>query len=682
MKRLLLLLLTAALLTACQQGGPAIGSRHKKADALLDSLTHMDAEEGLLVVDSLMAEGILGDAVGNSIKGEFYFDMGQLRTSEYYYRKAMAEDRLLRENPGRYYRACVDMGTLLSNKGDQEGSLAIVLKGYQAARNDTAIDSRRSAARLLGHIGNCQLWLRRTGEAEQTYNTAYNMVRGMVAEDPSIENLDMMAGMLNNLVIEHNNSRQFQLVQSWLDRLRESVALLTAHPDCRPERADEMKARLAVNQAIVWAETGRKADAAKAYREFLGYDYAESDNGLLDKAVYLEAAELWHEAARLQQRLDSLDKATGVPLSMDYLSSNLGSMFITQLKSGEKDDALRTAERIVDLLDSVNTILQRSDAAEMATVYQTQEKEQKIAEQQQSISRQRNIGLASALALLTVFFMVYTYHRRQAHRKLQAAYDQLEETTTAKERIESELRIARSIQMSMVPSQMPDIPGLDLYASMAPAKEVGGDLYDYLLTADGHRLYFCLGDVSGKGVPASLFMAQTLRLLRSLAKQDMTPADIANHLNDELTEGNENGMFVTLFIGLLNLDNGHLSFCNCGHNPPVIGDGQGHFAFLDVEPNAPIGLFPGIQYEGEETEACGRPLLLYTDGLNEAENAAQEQFGDERLISILQQSGYGGARSVVETLTAEVERHRNGAEPNDDLTMLSLRFTHEKALLR
>ena len=206
------------------------------------------------------------------------------------------------------------------------------------------------------------------------------------------------------------------------------------------------------------------------------------------------------------------------------------------------------------------------------------------------LTHQRLYSTGVALILLIIFFTTYTLHKRKAahklaaahgrledaHGKLKVAYDQLEKTTKAKERIESELRIARDIQMSMVPNVFPDRKGLDMNAYIQPAKEVGGDLYGYLLQGD--ELYFCLGDVSGKGVPASLFMAQAIRLFRVLATGHMMPADIATNINNALTEDNEQGMFVTMFIGLIHLDTGRMDFTNAGHNPPVIGtNGKGEF---------------------------------------------------------------------------------------------------------
>ena len=250
--------------------------------------------------------------------------------------------------------------------------------------------------------------------------------------------------------------------------------------------------------------------------------------------------------------------------------------------------------------------------------------------------------------------------------------EELKETTAQKASIESELNVASSIQMSMLPSVFPDCEGLDMYASMTPAKEVGGDLYGYVLK--GENLYFCLGDVSGKGVPASLFMAQVTRLFRTLANQQIAPADICTQLNEALSgEENPTNMFVTLFVGQVDLKTGHLSFCNAGHNPPVIGGGEHHGEFLQMLPNFPIGVLPGLQFQGEEIDSVkGRPLFIYTDGLNEAENRQYEQFGEERLLDILRNTHFETARQVIETLAAEVELHRDGADPNDDLTMMCL----------
>ena len=343
-----------------------------------------------------------------------------------------------------------------------------------------------------------------------------------------------------------------------------------------------------------------------------------------------------------------------------------------------------------EITDSVNGFETRKALAEMNTILHVDEI--KMQEERQRAEQQRlGIILISSIIVFSLaiflFFRIRSARRlriahekledahgklEETHQKLLTAYDQLEETTIAKERIESDLRIARDIQMSMVPSTFPDRPDLDLYASMTPAKEVGGDLYGYVLSDD--KLYFALGDVSGKGVPASLFMAQATRLFRTLAAQGMMPAEIATRINDALSgDDNERGMFVTMFLGLLDLTTGHLDFCNAGHNPPVlIGDGTTEF--IEMIPNAPIGLWPEMEFEGEEiADITNRPLFIYTDGLNEAENRQQEQFSDEKLLEILQTTPFESSEKTIELLRDEVEKHRDGAEPNDDLTMLCVK---------
>ena len=202
---------------------------------------------------------------------------------------------------------------------------------------------------------------------------------------------------------------------------------------------------------------------------------------------------------------------------------------------------------------------------------------------------------------------------------------------------------------------------------MTPAKEVGGDLYDFFIQND--KLYYCIGDVSGKGIPASLFMAVTRNLFRVVAQQELPPAEIARQINDTLSEDNDQGMFVTMFIGVINLKTGEMSYCNCGHNPPVIED-----EFMQMEPNVPMGLFTGFEFVDECIDNVeNKMILLYTDGLNEAENEAHEQYGDDRLLAYMQQHAET-AKTTINDLLESVAQHVAGAEPSDDLTMLCFKL--------
>ena len=254
--------------------------------------------------------------------------------------------------------------------------------------------------------------------------------------------------------------------------------------------------------------------------------------------------------------------------------------------------------------------------------------------------------------------------------------EELKSTTANKERIESELRIAHNIQMGMLPKVFPAFPernDLALSAKLIPAKEVGGDLYDFFIKDE--KLYFIVGDVSGKGIPASLVMAVTCRLFRSVVAHLDKPEEIMASLNDSLADGNESGMFCTAILGILDLKTGKLTYCNAGHNAPLIINTNGHVMPMRVDSNLPLGMFSGYPYGGQEIK-LDRQMMLYmfTDGVNEAENNDKELFGDDRLIALLKQHASKMPDEIIDQTFAEVTHHANGAEQSDDITAMCLKY--------
>ena len=331
----------------------------------------------------------------------------------------------------------------------------------------------------------------------------------------------------------------------------------------------------------------------------------------------------------------------------------------------------KRAREVADSIQSSEARLQMNEFdAELSLTYaENDAKEQMLA-------KERVMLIAGGvIAVIIIGFLSFIAIRRKklmgqlqtVHSKLQEAYDKLEDTTKAKERIESELRIARDIQRRMLPHVFPKRRDVDIYAMMTPAKEVGSDLYVYALLGD--LLYFCVGDVSGKGVPAALFMAEVTRMFRTLVDGHLEPNTIATRLNHALVEDNDQGMFVTMFIGLINLKTGHMEYCNAGHNPPLL-NGE----YMKVEANAPIGLWQEVEFEGEEIDDMhGKTLFIYTDGINEAENVNKEQFGDERLQALLKKD-LGDARQTSESIHKAVEEFVGEAEPSDDLTKMCIKM--------
>lgn len=253
---------------------------------------------------------------------------------------------------------------------------------------------------------------------------------------------------------------------------------------------------------------------------------------------------------------------------------------------------------------------------------------------------------------------------------------ELEMAIIHKQYIESELQIARTIQLGMVPKIFPPFPNrddIDLYAVLRPAKEVGGDLYDFFVNGD--KLYFVIGDVSGKGVPASLLMAVTRSLFRSATSLcGADPKEVVENINHSLSETNEANMFVTLFVGVLNLASGRLDYCNAGHNPPVIITGR-QMTFMKTIVNIPVGVFDGYPYQSSFCELQrGDSIFLYTDGVTEAQNTTNQLYGEEKLLLELKESGKKAPQECVFDIVKSVTEFEEGGEPHDDVTILAIRY--------
>lgn len=252
----------------------------------------------------------------------------------------------------------------------------------------------------------------------------------------------------------------------------------------------------------------------------------------------------------------------------------------------------------------------------------------------------------------------------------------LQATTASKERLQSELRIAHDIQMGMIPTSFPQRQDLDLFASMTPAKEVGGDLYDFII--EGDELFFIIGDVAGKGVPASLYMAVTRTLFRNLAGNYQSAANIVREMNHAIASTNDSYVFVTVFVGVLDMKTHYLTYCNAAHNAPVMITTEGECSLLEVETNLPIGVEDRYNYDEQQVDfPPGSALLLYTDGLTEAmyfsNDGSRKLFGEQRVLHDVEKNSKASAIEVIDFLKQHVSVFADGTEQSDDLTMLFLR---------
>ena len=268
---------------------------------------------------------------------------------------------------------------------------------------------------------------------------------------------------------------------------------------------------------------------------------------------------------------------------------------------------------------------------------------------------------------------------------LKTYMNNLTKAVAERERIATELSVAAEIQESMLPNEFPPFPerkDFDIFASMTPAKEVGGDFYDFYLVDDSH-LMVTMADVSGKGVPAALFMVVAKTVLKNLVLAVKDPnelSSVAAKSNDLLCENNDAMMFVTVFMGMIDLKTGKLSYVNAGHNPPIIyRESERNFSYMQVERNHVMGGIDGLTYMAQEiTLAPGDGIFLYTDGVTEALNEEKELFGEERLLSTLAGAGTGAAsdslKGVVAAVDESLRTHTGSAGQSDDITMMALRY--------
>ena len=293
--------------------------------------------------------------------------------------------------------------------------------------------------------------------------------------------------------------------------------------------------------------------------------------------------------------------------------------------------------------------------------------------------RLRLLGLM-LVAFTILLYVVWRFVRGEQIMVL--TNRQLEEKTQEQERMNTELHIANRIQQALLPQAEPslqDANDVEVEGRLIPAKAVGGDLYNAFVR--NGKLFFCIGDVSGKGVPAALIMAVTQTLFTHIASRGDNPARIMEHINERVSSNNPQNIFVTLFIGVLDLPTGQLRYCNAGHDVPYIL-ANGNKSFVDCVANLPIGLFSDFKYEMQKTKMQpGSTLFLYTDGLTEAHNAKHELYGYERVDALMSHCADMSPKEIVDAAIAGVEQFVGDTEQSDDLTLLAIRYTPPENVL-
>lgn len=263
------------------------------------------------------------------------------------------------------------------------------------------------------------------------------------------------------------------------------------------------------------------------------------------------------------------------------------------------------------------------------------------------------------------------------NKELEASFENLKRTNMEKSRMENELNVAKEIQLSMLPLEFPAFPlrkDIDIYANLIPAREVGGDFYDFYFL-DEVNIGIVVGDVSGKGVPAALMMAVCKTLLKSRASTDKSTASILTHVNNEMAKDNKQSMFVTIFMGILNTYTGEMTYSNAGHNPTYIHKKNGELVKLKKLHGPVVAAMEQMSYRESKVQLDrGDVIFGYTDGITEAHNDQEELFSDDRLQNFLKTNDFVDPKQTVEAIIDEVRTFENGVEQFDDITAICLEY--------
>ncbi len=393
---------------------------------------------------------------------------------------------------------------------------------------------------------------------------------------------------------------------------------------------------------------------------------------------------LWALYANLRGSLQPLDRVIGV---LEALSAGRRGVWIEQ--AAGTDEIARIAKAVEAYRSSLGEVerlsaerrraqrrRERFLRQQMAGLTSTvgAEARQAVTDQLARLERE---GASDEFEALTLVFEQMAQRIREQHGRLTELIEELREALKHKERlvaIERELSIAHDLQLSVLPRETPPQREVEIAAQMVPAKEVGGDFYDYF-AIDDHRIGIVIADVSGKGIPAAFFMLIARTLLKATALIGESPSKVLTALNDMLEEDNEQMMFVTAFYAVVHTGTGHVTFANAGHNPTYRIDCKGQLSTLPMDSGLALAIMPGFSFEeGETTLLPGETLFFYTDGVNEAFNEAGEQFGEPRLEAQLEAHAGASPDTICDAMRASVEAFSTGVEQSDDITTVAMRY--------
>ena len=671
------MVMAGILMTACnneEQNG-----QMSEADKLIESTQKTkNYPELLKVVDSLETTGSITPTKAYYWRGYACDKMKRQRLAEFYWKASLdaAENATSSDEMAYYAKSASRLANMLSVRGDYQEGLDLTVPVANKLE-ELHCDSTSDYLNILIYIGCCQEGLGTADGNSDGFNKAYQRHKENIETfHNDVVYKDGITGLIN-ITYNYIYAKKWQEALTWTTRFGQILSEYEQRPDADADFIDRQLARYDIYHAIALQGLGQTEEAAKAYDKFQSTQYSNTPKGRIDANDYLTAANRWDEAAEHYSSLDAMMGETPQNYSLENIENLVLKKYRTNLLAGRRDSAIQVALNISNALSQAINKSKKIEQEEQGVIVKTVEK---MTEQEAKKNRKYQFLIAFGIAIVILCLLGYALIRRRMAHQLQAAYDDLkydydrmEADTAVKEREASEFRIAQNIQRVIAPRLLPKYKSFDLWSAVKMGQMEGSGVMDYCVR-DG-KLFFCVGESGVEGVKASLLTTIVKAQFRTAATFESQPDKIMSAINNALAQKENKGIDIRLFIGVLDIYNGKLYFCNASHAAPLLVSNELHH--LPVEQNVAIGEEPNYAYEAQEmTMLPGTMIFLNTEGLIKVKNAEHRVFNEKRMLGSALQAMKLDPRPkpFIENMLDAVHRFAGDFEQRDDMALLAIRF--------
>jgi serine phosphatase RsbU (regulator of sigma subunit) len=651
-------IVAAMLMTACSNGPTKEQSENAKR---VIEMAHKqrDYDKLLALADSLEKNGNLSHAEAYYWRGYASDRLKMYRMAEFYWKTALeaCEESTTPEDLKIYAMTASRMANLLSVRGNYDGTLKM---GVPAANRleELKCDTTSDYVNLLIYIGCCQSATNGGSDAEDGFNRAYQKHKENIENNHTESAYKNAIAGLINIAYFCNYTKDYQKAMKWIGHFGEMINEYEQRPDADKKYIDKQIARFNIYKAIALEGQGKKEEAAAAFEDFKATEFSKTPEGKIQGNDYLAAAERWEEAVDNYHSLNELLDTQEKSMTLDDIHDLLLKKYEANLQAGRRDSAARVSMQVCDSLNNALALAKKLDAAEQATIVENVEN---VTEQHAMEARMKQMWLFGALILLFLGFVVYVYYQRHADRQLKKDHEnlkkecaRLEENVSSKEREQTELRLAHSLNSTAKAAEAHLPQNITAYAQLTPTNTFGTSICDYHTMGD--KLFFCIGDVAGNSVESSMAAAIAKAQFRTASMLQTEPQQIVEAIS-ESRNWNEP---MTLFVGVMDMTSRMLKFYNAGHETPVIV-GQEITRLDDVS--------------GEIEMAKGTMIYLFNKGVLTAENKDHKQYGENKMLGAALQAMKTDARP--EPFVVSIEENLNkfigDTQQENDIMMLAIK---------